>query len=100
VIPVEMNSSALFCVCRCIVFQTIRQIHTWDRCYDYLNIFAEKFGKKIGVFGSKQSQIIQNFDHNIGFLEKRQFFRRKFAKSQKLVIITSTPGDQGDRMIL
>jgi hypothetical protein len=25
------------------------------RCYDVLNIFAEKFGEKIGVFGSKQS---------------------------------------------
>jgi hypothetical protein len=28
---------------------------TRDRCYDYLNIFAEKFGEKIGVFDSKQS---------------------------------------------
>jgi hypothetical protein len=26
-----------------------------DRCYDYLNIFAEKFSEKIGVFDSKQS---------------------------------------------
>jgi hypothetical protein len=23
---------------------------TWDRCYDFLNIFAEKFSEKIGVF--------------------------------------------------
>jgi hypothetical protein len=28
---------------------------TWDRCYDFLNIFAEKFSEKIGVFDSKQS---------------------------------------------
>jgi hypothetical protein len=28
---------------------------TRDRCYDFLNIFAEKFGEKIGVFDSKQS---------------------------------------------
>jgi hypothetical protein len=27
---------------------------TWDRCYDFLNIFAEKFGK-ISVFDSTQS---------------------------------------------
>jgi hypothetical protein len=26
-----------------------------DRCYDFINIFAEKFGEKIGVFDSKQS---------------------------------------------
>jgi hypothetical protein len=28
---------------------------TRDRCYDFLNIFAEKFCEKIGVFDSKQS---------------------------------------------
>jgi hypothetical protein len=27
----------------------------WDRCSDFLNIFAEKFGEKNGVFDSKQS---------------------------------------------
>jgi hypothetical protein len=25
-----------------------------DRCYEFLNIFAEKFSEKIGVFDSKQ----------------------------------------------
>jgi hypothetical protein len=40
---------------------------TGDRCYDFLNIFAEKFSEKIGVFDSKQSYIMQKFDHNIGF---------------------------------
>jgi hypothetical protein len=53
------------------------EVFTRDRCYDFLNIFAEKFSKKIGVFDSKQSWIMQNFDYNIGFWEKRQFFRRK-----------------------
>jgi hypothetical protein len=35
---------------------------------------------------------MQNFDHNIGFCEKRQFFAENCQKSQKIVIITSTPG--------
>jgi hypothetical protein len=35
---------------------------------------------------------MQNFDHNIGFWEKRQFFAENCQKSQKIVIITSTPG--------
>jgi hypothetical protein len=35
---------------------------------------------------------MQNFDHNIGFWEKRQFFAENWEKSQKIVIITSTPG--------
>jgi hypothetical protein len=26
---------------------------TWDRCYDFKNIFAEKFSEKIYVFDSK-----------------------------------------------
>jgi hypothetical protein len=36
-----------------------------DRCYDFKNIFA--FLQEIGVFDSKQRQIMENFDHNIGF---------------------------------
>jgi hypothetical protein len=46
----------------------------------FFYIYAEKFGEKIGVYGSKK------FDHNIGFLRKAPFFCRK---SQKIVIIPS-----------
>jgi hypothetical protein len=46
----------------------------------FLNIFAENFGKKIGVFYSKLSYIMQKFHHDIGFREKRQFVRRKLPK--------------------
>jgi hypothetical protein len=35
---------------------------------------------------------MQNFDQNIGFWEKRHFFAENWQKSQKNVIITSTPG--------
>jgi hypothetical protein len=28
---------------------------TWDRCYDFKIIFAEKIGEKIGIFDSEQS---------------------------------------------
>jgi hypothetical protein len=34
---------------------------------------------------------MQNFDHNIGFWEKSQFFAENWQNSQKIVIITSTP---------
>jgi hypothetical protein len=53
---------------------------SWDRCYDFLNIFAEKFSEKIGVFDSKQRQILNNCDRNIGILEKRQIFCQKLGK--------------------
>jgi hypothetical protein len=36
---------------------------------------------------------MQNFDHNIGFWEKRQFFAENCQKSQKIVIRTSTPDE-------
>jgi hypothetical protein len=39
----------------------------WDRCYDYFNIIAEKFSKKIGVFSPNKAKLCKNFDHNIGF---------------------------------
>jgi hypothetical protein len=35
---------------------------------------------------------MQNFDRNIGFWEKRQFFAENRQKSHKIVIITSTTG--------
>jgi hypothetical protein len=41
-------------------------MYAWVRCYDFLNIFAEKFSEKIGVFDSKQKVILQKSDHNIG----------------------------------
>jgi hypothetical protein len=62
-----------------------------DRRYDYLKIFAEKFVEKIGVFDSKQSKIMQNFDHNI-FEKNANFFAENCRKAQKIMIITSTPG--------
>jgi hypothetical protein len=37
-----------------------------DRCYDFVNLFAEKFSEKIGVFDSNQSQIVKKIDHNSG----------------------------------
>jgi hypothetical protein len=36
-----------------------------DQCYDFKNIFAKKFSEKIGVFESKQSYIMPNFDPNV-----------------------------------
>jgi hypothetical protein len=38
-----------------------------DRCYDFENIFAEKFSEYIGVFGSNYSYFLKKIDHNIGF---------------------------------
>jgi hypothetical protein len=39
----------------------------WDRCNDFENILPKKIAQKIGLFDNKQSLIMQNFNHNIGF---------------------------------
>jgi hypothetical protein len=42
-------------------------LQTGDRCYDLLNIFAEKFSEKIAVFAQTTASFCKNGDHYIGF---------------------------------
>jgi hypothetical protein len=60
--------------------ELFRAERTGDWCYDFLNIFAEKFGKNIGIFGTNFGYFLQKSDHNIGFWEKRNFFSPKIGK--------------------
>jgi hypothetical protein len=55
-------------------FQSVPKLAVWSENKSpgtdvmiFKNIFAKKFSEKIVVFDSKQSKIIQNFDHSIGF---------------------------------
>jgi hypothetical protein len=56
-----------------------------------LKMFSQKTAK-IGVFDSKQSLIMQKYDHNIRLWEKSYFPAENWRNSQEIVIITSTPG--------
>jgi hypothetical protein len=50
----------------------------------FFKYFRQKIHqKKLSFFVSKQSQILKKVDHNIGFLENRQFFRRKLGKIEE-----------------
>jgi hypothetical protein len=60
-----------------------------DRCYESKNIFAETFGENIGIF----SQTSANFCKNL--ITTLFFFRKTPNFSQKVAIITSTPGWRG-----
>jgi hypothetical protein len=64
---------------------------TRDQCYDFKNIFAEKFSEKIGVFYSKQTQILKKLIITLVFKKNANFFAQNWEKSQKIVIITSAP---------
>jgi hypothetical protein len=55
------------------------------------------FINTIGVFAQTTACVLQKNYHNIGFWGKRQIFYRQ--KSQKIVIITSTPVDYVTRII-
>jgi hypothetical protein len=53
--PAEVPPFVEHSVLQQIIILSYHKPETWDRCYDFLNIFAEKFCEKIGVFNSKQS---------------------------------------------
>jgi hypothetical protein len=71
-LAVQPNASKMFSTQNEIVSTLFLQHHS--------QIFSPKNGEKIGIFDPKQSYIMQKFDHNISFCEKRQFFRRKLSK--------------------
>jgi hypothetical protein len=55
----------------------------WDRCYDFKNIFAEKFSKKTGVFDSKESQIKKKII-TLVFEKSANFFADNWQNRRKL----------------
>jgi hypothetical protein len=54
-----------------------------------LKLFSAKI---LAFFAQTTVTFCKKIDHNIGFLEKRHFFAENWQKSQKIVIIPSTPG--------
>jgi hypothetical protein len=61
----------------------------------FFKYFCRKIQRKNWRFCLKTKPNFEKVDHNIGFYEKRQFFAENWQKSQKIVIITSTPGNLG-----
>jgi hypothetical protein len=45
----------------------VREFIPRDRCYDFLNIFAEKCSEKNGVFAQTTASFCKNYDNYIGF---------------------------------
>jgi hypothetical protein len=54
---------------------------TWDRCYDFKNIFAKKKSAKKCRFWLKTKLNYAKLWSLHWFSRKRQFFRRKLAKN-------------------
>jgi hypothetical protein len=60
----------------------------------FFKYFRQKIQRKNCHFWLKTKLNYAKFYHNIGFLRKTLFFAENWQKSQKIVIITSTPGDE------
>jgi hypothetical protein len=62
-----------------------------NRGYDFLKIFAKKLAKKWRFLTRDKAKLCKKFDRNMVF-EKIAIFAENRQKSQKIVIIASTPG--------
>jgi hypothetical protein len=68
----------------------------WDRCYDFLKIFAEKFGEKSGVFAQNKGKLCKKLIIAL-LVEKNANFLPKISKNRrKILIITSIPGSKSE----
>jgi hypothetical protein len=74
-----------------IVKRDFCPFYAWDQCYDFLNIFAEKFGEKIGVLTQNKAKLCKNLILTLVFEKNANFFAENCRKLQKIVIIPSTP---------
>jgi hypothetical protein len=68
------------------------KIDSRDRCYDFLNIFAKKSAKKLASLTQNKAKLCENLIITLVFEKNANFFAENCQKSQKIVIITSTPG--------
>jgi hypothetical protein len=51
----------------------------WDRCYDFINIFAEKFGKKLAFLTQNRAKLCKILLITLVY-EKNAIFCRKLSK--------------------
>jgi hypothetical protein len=63
-----------------------------DRCYDLKNIFAEKNCEKFAFLTQNKAKLCEILIITLVFEKNANFFAENWQKSQKFVIITSTPG--------
>jgi hypothetical protein len=68
------------------------KLESWDRCYNFWKVFAEKFGVFYSIFVLQVCT--KKIIITLVFMKKAIFFAENWEKSLKNVIITSTPALQ------
>jgi hypothetical protein len=63
----------------------------WDRCYNFSNIFAQKFSKKLAFLTQNKASFWKKLILTLVFKKNANFFAENWEESQKIVIVTSTP---------
>jgi hypothetical protein len=58
-------------------------IDPWDRCYNFLNIFAEKIGENNCFLPKPLLVFVKNYDHNMVFEKNANFVRRTWANREE-----------------
>jgi hypothetical protein len=66
---------------------------TGNRSYDFLNIFAKKFGEKMAFLLKTKLNFEKKLIITLVFKKNANFFAENWGKSQKIVIITSVPDE-------
>jgi hypothetical protein len=54
---------------------------SWDRCYDFNKVFAEKFGERISAFDSNKRQFFRK--NTLVFEKKTPIFSPKIGKNSR-----------------
>jgi hypothetical protein len=88
----QSNRCVSLCTSHCSIFNSTLWPTDRDRCYDFLNIFAEKFSQKIAFLTQIKAKLCKILIITLVFDKNANFFAKNCLKSQKFVIITSTPG--------
>jgi hypothetical protein len=74
----------------------VQKINLWTIrgcCYDFKNISAQKMAKKLAFFTQNKAKLCKNLILTLVFEKNANIFAENCRKSQKIVIITSTPGN-------
>jgi hypothetical protein len=69
-----------------------------DQYYDFLNILPKNFAKKLALFAPNKAKLCKNWIITMIFDKNAIMLAKNRQKSQKIVIVTSTPGKRSQNL--
>jgi hypothetical protein len=90
VVAFRKKTPVYACTCRSWKVSSTQR-RSWDRCHDFLNIFAKKIGEKMAFFTQNKAKLFKILIITLFFEKNAIFSTENGRKLQKIVIIASTP---------